>query len=350
MGKWSRIIYLISLMVWVIPARAQLFADSGGGDGGAAAASIAEEVRRIAQYIKTAAAYSAIDVDVPLTTPPPVPNLNQLTSLLKALAVFENNSTLIKMQFQPNNSIDQGNARNLTFQIIENVLTTAGAKDDCVTSNCKTAPDIQSHMANNFGFSNPYKAAQIPNGSDKAMSIDALLGSLTYKDGDSNLYGIPSGTKNGNKSERDQAALFIKLSAGLANPPALFSRKNFFNVEKKTQNEYLNMIYQYAASLSVGVSNFAQMYARRVKQENGKSLLQAEYELAKRRTEQSWHNEMEKQTPQVIQREILYTLAEMNYQMYQARLAQERLIATVSSLQLQLAQTGAAGITREDDE
>ena len=53
----------------------------------------------------------------------------------------------------------------------------------------------------------------------------------------------------------------------------------------------------------------------------------------------NWYSEMETAKPLSVNREMLYVLAEMRLEMYRQRLIEERLLATVSIMQMQMART-----------
>jgi hypothetical protein len=112
---------------------------------------------------------------------------------------------------------------------------------------------------------------------------------------------------------------------------------------------YLLAIRSYAAAQSVGLSNLYQLYAERMKVQGlGKAaglegdanadaspLQVAEYAAKRRLTSKDWYQKMEQASPVSIQRETLYVLAEMRWELFQSRLATERLNAALSTLQLQ---------------
>ncbi len=123
---------------------------------------------------------------------------------------------------------------------------------------------------------------------------------------------------------------------------------------------YLANLYSFTAMSSIGISNFNFIAARRVPQENSpqkKSVAEMECEMASWRlvggkdglsrspcdnkpiklgeNNQNWHALMEKAQPIVVQREMAYLLAELNYQLYKQREVQERILATNSAFQEQ---------------
>lgn len=97
-------------------------------------------------------------------------------------------------------------------------------------------------------------------------------------------------------------------------------------------------IKAYIAQRSVGLSNLNQILQRRIKTTIGKSQLEQEFTSASRWADPEWNRKMSQATSLELQRETLQLLAQMNYQMYQARRDQERLLATVSAMQLQVLQ------------
>lgn len=164
-----------------------------------------------------------------------------------------------------------------------------------------------------------------------SMSLDALLGPRGYAQQTSGSQTI---------EESDLAAKFIKMAGGLTDPLPLENSLPDEPTDPNASNprlRYILKVLNYAARTSVGIANLNQSLAKRIKSgDDNKSPLEHEYDMASRRLSNEWHEQMEQAAPLAIQREMLYTLAEMNYQMFQMRQQNERLLTTVSILQLQL--------------
>lgn len=166
-------------------------------------------------------------------------------------------------------------------------------------------------------------------GDTNALMADSLFGPRAFKnekEGDATL------------NDSQMAQKYIELSGGLLTP---FAHKDFlpsaeFRVDRVVpRDHYLMRVYNYVARESLGMSNLYQIFGSRLTT-NGKSAVQAEYDSATRRLKPEWHDEMEKAAPLTVAREMIYLMAEMNYQMYQQRRMNERMLATMSMIQLQI--------------
>jgi len=173
----------------------------------------------------------------------------------------------------------------------------------------------------------------------------------------------PSGTTLTTDSQQGQAFYFVRFVTGLTDPAQLVELSKLSNAISKNpnaKNQYLNQFRAYLSILTIGLSNFQDMYNRRVIKKRtvtlppnyragqrnstrtslNTSAASLEYAMATRRITQptinpttgkpgaSWYESMEVASSTTLQRETLYLLAEMNYQMYQMRMQQERLLAT----------------------
>lgn len=136
---------------------------------------------------------------------------------------------------------------------------------------------------------------------------------------------------------------YVRLASGMLTPIRL---PNFLpRMDPKAQtsssgvdpySQYIADLYTYIARRSVGVANLNQIVASRTKpDQDTPSKNEVEHSMAMRRMKGEWHDKMEQASPVTVQREILYALAEMNYQLYEMRMQNERLLATVSVFQLQ---------------
>ena len=185
-----------------------------------------------------------------------------------------------------------------------------------------------------FVNDNSYKKALQPNPGNKVLNLDALLGPLAYRMVTGDAGSFFSSSKSSEQSQSSAAAGFIKFASALADPLAVAP---FLPKEPEKAARYLAGLRTYAAQMSVGLSNLHQMLARRVRTgaENPRSQLELEHQMAVRRLGGEWHTQMEQASPLTVSRETLYILAEMNYMLYQHKVQQERLLATISMLQLQ---------------
>jgi len=117
-------------------------------------------------------------------------------------------------------------------------------------------------------------------------------------------------------------------------------------VKRKDFADYVIATRAYAASQSLALSNLYAIYNKRIAiadlgkkagfKQTDASVKQVENYLASRKiSDANWYQAMEKASPVTILREILYTLAEIRYEMYQSRQDSERVLATLSSMELQ---------------
>lgn len=110
--------------------------------------------------------------------------------------------------------------------------------------------------------------------------------------------------------------------------------------------EYLALMGAYAAGISVGLSTFYDIAAKRYPQDSIKSLglkdmhgndiqssQQLERYLAERRAlSPTWYNTMAAAAPATVQRELLYLMAEMRLQEYHNQQTQEKILATLAAI------------------
>src|SRR5690606_20968040 len=81
------------------------------------------------------------------------------------------------------------------------------------------------------------------------------------------------------------------------------------------------------------------------------SPLQVEDYLAKKRImNPNWYASIEAASPTTVLREMLYVMAEMRFELYQQRMQNELVLATLSALQLQSTSTEKADILKKRDE
>lgn len=219
-----------------------------------------------------------------------------------------------------------------------------------------------------------------------SLSFDSLIGPINYStkaispstssssfanelEYDGGLYG---------SSELTRADTFIRYVSGNIVPPTkdeklnkAISRLSKGGFKKRYKNaaainEYILTLRSFAAQASVGMSNFYALMAKRatITDESGKAvqgmdingnthdLSQASQELrmALRRfvpqtrvkgskDANTWAQMIMTAPPAQVQRETALLLAEINYQMYLNRQMQERMLATMSAMQLQLLST-----------
>lgn len=165
---------------------------------------------------------------------------------------------------------------------------------------------------------------------------------------------MPTGiTASAPEPTKTPASLYIQyLSQGSSLP------KNLLDLQGASQSklqslrnnpnfmQYVVGIRSYVANQSLGMSNLYAIYNRHKPDPDlgGKiglhnqslSIADAEDYLAKRRiADKQWFKNMEAASPVTVLREILYVLAEIRYEMHQSRNDSERMLATLTALELQ---------------
>lgn len=116
--------------------------------------------------------------------------------------------------------------------------------------------------------------------------------------------------------------------------------------------KYRAAIRAYVAAQSVGMSNLYQLMAERIPQQDlgaaagmptrDVSQLQLNQYLASRRNQNpDWYKQMATASPATVQRETLFVLAEIRQQLFTMQQQNERLLATISVMQMQQNTQGA---------
>jgi intracellular multiplication protein IcmX len=248
-------------------------------------------------------------------------------------------------------------AQTLTQQQIKNILTTVDdtGGETCQKGACLDARTVSSTFINS-GITNIYRdmsEAKKVNPDDQMLNMDTLLGPLTYKNPSKEQSGIsPGSSSNPTTDQKDQklyARYFIQIVSGLSDPVRLLTPLDYENKLKNDEDrkDYLSRLQAFTALVSVGMNNLYQMYVERLPiASNQPSLAETEAQMAARRMTPEWRKMIESASPVTLARENLYLQAEINYQLYRSRQQQERILATLSVLQLQnlqvMVKTGVA--------
>lgn len=221
-----------------------------------------------------------------------------------------------------------------------------------------------------------------------SLSFDSVIGPLTYStDQDPNMSGSTSddtfyqGGLYGN-TELKQADAFIRYASGqlipiekttdLDSAIKALNTGDYSDRFKNAQaiNAYIVKLRSYAAQASVGISNLYALLAKRITitdesgspvtatgidgQEQPVSQESHEFKMAVRRfvpiqgngkDKVAWVNMIKQADPAHVQRETALLLAEINYQLYLNRQIQERMLATMSAMQLQVLSTARESVT-----
>ena len=200
-----------------------------------------------------------------------------------------------------------------------------------------------------LGFSFRPQATNFSLGND-SLNADTLLSPINY------------GQFNTKELEKNPAYNFIQFSGDLFQPLSTIS---LTTVEPKltpqqideiqanaTFQQYRAALRAYVAAQSIGLSNLYQIMAKRIPQPGlgssvglvGKnnlpiadaSQLQVEQYLATRRSEDpNWHRQIATASPIALQRESLLVLVDIQRQLFEMQQQNERLLATISMMQMQ---------------
>lgn len=189
------------------------------------------------------------------------------------------------------------------------------------------------------------------------------------------------GTRRYNEQQKNNAQLLLRYIEAILPPPDIIRISSTFDVPFSTEadksttkieitgrnNEEHNSINDLVATLNTKpdyrkykveyraaiamrtmlLNNLLRAYQARVAPtgKNGKSAAEIDYESAtwrlspaKSSSEQSYYDSMKQASPVVINREILFLLAEMRYDSYQLRQQNEQLIALLSLVGLKTTQ------------
>lgn len=323
-------------------------------------------LNEIKETFVTVSRYLGINIaDVPpeqLPKTPPTPKLQQTQNAFLAIPELKKDLTILRQPNKYNPAVDQppppasgAQALSLNEQSIYNAL--AMRNPEFVRTFMGTL-DMARPIP---GETTTYAGGtpSVPQGSrpgDKALDADTLLGPKAY----------PLPQQQGQSSARQQLDLeqmalnFIRFVSGQANPLSMPPETVLQNAPANLRNEFLVNLRAYIAAQSMATSNLYQMLAKRHiypglgtkvglktpdKRDGNNitpgvaipdaSLLQVEDYLAQRRvTSSEWYKEMEKAPPITIERETLYTLAEIQDSLNETRRLNERILATLSVMQL----------------
>ncbi len=203
------------------------------------------------------------------------------------------------------------------------------------------------------------------------LNADALMGPLMYNtqvisNTNDDETGYPGDT------QETQAMAFIRYVSGMNLSSVLPSYNDYTTAYKNLQDtdvakrnsalkgfiNYFLGIRTLAANLSVGTSNLAGiMGSRMVNKVTNTSQAYDEYVMATRRVlnpdssdtsgkaTNKWVTDMENASPITMQRELLYLMADNLYMTYQNKVLNEKILLTLSAMELQYANSGRGSLT-----
>lgn len=191
-----------------------------------------------------------------------------------------------------------------------------------------------------------------------ALNLDGLLGPTAYK-------------KGGEPREYDLAMNFVRFLSNQGSPEPVPSLATLKKAKAKARSAYLVGLRSYVAAQSIGISNLNQMFARRVtvdglgakagithpgppgglsgpvpQTQTDASQLEVDDYVAERRVKDpTWYGKMEKAAPVTVARETLYVLAEIEKSLNDQRKTNERILATLSAMELMSADNKRLGLS-----
>lgn len=223
-----------------------------------------------------------------------------------------------------------------------------------------------------------------------SLSFDSLVGPMVYStqsmSNDSKMGNETKGAKLGfyGNTQKTQADAYIRYASGSVLPLPKPNAQEYDNLVSSLSdqstpaldrakalgklNTYNLMLRVYAAELSTGMSNLYYLMGKRISnpvlgKSGPNSQAALEFNMATNRLfnpgkagaaggapssspgQTKWMQDMLKASSQDAARQSAILLAEMNYQMYLNRQVLERLLATMSVMQLQLLSTARTSIS-----
>lgn len=164
----------------------------------------------------------------------------------------------------------------------------------------------------------------------RSLSLDTLLGPLNY--GEMQLRTVGNDGLANNTDYTNLAKNYIAYVTGMNNPPLVNIPDS--NMTKISRNKRINKVRMFYALQSVALSNLNQMYARRLPRGGNDSVVAEEKKAFSRWMSQNFNDQYKDASPLLLQKIQTRILAEMNYQLYETRQQNERILATLSALEM----------------
>lgn len=267
--------------------------------------------------------------------------------------------TVTKLMFEENPSLpativgNEGNktainqsaatTQTTTTSAIKNALT---QQDDKETQRLATLIASDTYLPEGhrsiFGDKKESNAAQL---GDLSLSLEGLLGVNSYNNFDFNdLTKNPSYNFIQFATNAYQPLMSVELAKDIE---ALPKEKKMELQNNSDFQKYRAALRSYLAAQSVGLNNLYQLMAERVPQpglgsnagipgKSDASEIEIQQYLANRRSQSTdWYKQMASASPATVSRETLFVLAEMRQQLFQMQLVNERILATLSLMQMQ---------------
>ncbi len=264
-----------------------------------------------------------------------------------------------------------GQAQSLSVYINETINTTAKTIGQAIYT---PSPDLKSTMSGNYSItvSAPAKQQASYNASSNSLGTiftngignKSILNSISSL---SDSVPIPSShtatasditqqqtapfnldtlllPSSYNQNETDDTNQFINYVTFQSMPFPNLAPKELESTTAVMQS-YKAFLGTYAALQSIGTSNLEALSAERqpvsglgtlagMNTADASPLQVDEYNAERRTLNPQWYDQMETANPVTLSRETLYVLAEVRAELYTQRIIQERMLATMSAMQL----------------
>jgi hypothetical protein len=249
-----------------------------------------------------------------------------------------NNNFSGTIDVNPNYKPNTNSAPTLTAQAVANILTAIQPNNTIATMAAMPAPGPSTTP----GVS-PFATGGSQPPPTQNVDPTSLLGPLQY-DANSN-----------NNTQQSNALSFITFVTNLSKPMLVLDTSKATPSTLQNSGDvqnYLVTLRTYATQQALAISNFYQMYANRIAVDiSGKipgvpggapiypktsPLMLDQYMATRRFNDSNWAQAIQNTaTPSELMRQQIYFLAEIRYELYQNRLMNERILATLSLMTLQ---------------
>lgn len=357
--KFSRTILMFVVLITSYfslstPAMAQPPGDYGVSSG--QMTQMRNEIVKALREIKTlmqdiSQAYFGVDVQKRATAQQPTQPDETAQQLSQSITAAEN-TTIHKAEVQAHLNIDKAPPEaDFTMQLLKNTLAAANEGDKPGFANIDPLlADYLSSFKISTPFPLPGQKEKNKDDENRLLNMDALLAPTLYKSKKETSYSSRRGTEQAGQPHDAQA--FIRVL--MANPSSVptLTRTEFVNMGdpknpkqlSEKQKTYLSNVRAYVAFLSVALSNYSEMYAKRqpskeLKDESSLGALTNNVnkhcaEIYKNLPD-DWYTDLANAPPAKVQRMMIPMMCNMETLLLQSYLQNERILATLSAAQLQ---------------
>jgi hypothetical protein len=248
--------------------------------------------------------------------------------------------------------MDQINGNSSPYKIEDTVaankLLTKTKEQNIKAAADQTTSQIQKQLVVGANQSNPEfaKLALIPGTdkltpdvSDQQFNVESLL----------SVTGYSNDANSTNNADIDHLIMFL-THLTQAYPPIQFNpdpTKLGNELNREDVKQYLVTLRTLTAMQSVALSNFNYLAKERaiipglgkqigMPEENASQLQVEKYLIDKRLNDPNWYGSMNNASHGAISRETLFIMAEMQRQLFELRMLNERLLATMTTMQMSM--------------